>query len=139
MNERSLRVGICSSYAPRACGLATFAADLESALLGAEGISNVSMIRMMNREDRENRSDSESLTLSSRSTSILVDIAEEEPESYILAAAQATANCDVVIVEHEFGIFGGNDGEMIINFLEALRVPIVVTLHTVLPSFSSTQ
>ena len=136
MNERLLRIGICSSYAPRACGLATFSADLEQALLASQGIGKVSIVRMTNQEDR---SASEPQIASGATTSILVDIAEEELLSYVNAAAVANANCDVTIVQHEFGIFGGNDGESILAFLDALCVPIVLTLHTVLPSFSQGQ
>jgi glycosyltransferase involved in cell wall biosynthesis len=136
MNERTLRVGICSSYAPRACGLATFTADLEHALTGAEGIGSVAIIRMTNQEDR---ADAATSPPGDVITSILVDIAEEEVDSYRSAAFVANTSCDVVIVQHEFGIFGGEDGESILTFMEALRVPIVLTLHTVLPSFSPGQ
>ncbi len=136
MNERLLRIGICSSYAPRACGLATFAADLEHALVGASRIGKVSIIRMINHEDRE---DSASKQESGVSKSVLVDIDEDDLDSYLSAAAVTNRNCDVCIVQHEFGIFGGKDGESILTFMEALRVPTVLTLHTVLPAFSAGQ
>ena len=136
MNERPLRIGICSSYAPRACGLATFAADLEQALVGSPGVGKVSIIRMTNQDDRDNNDPAQD---GSVPMSILVDVAEEELGSYVTAAELANRHCDVVIVQHEFGIFGGADGESILTFMEALRRPIVLTLHTVLPSFSEGQ
>jgi glycosyltransferase involved in cell wall biosynthesis len=136
MNERTLRIGICSSYAPRACGLATFAADLEQALAGAPGVGKVSIVRMTNQEDRIG---SDVGQPNEASTSILVDIAEEKLDSYVTAAAVANTSCDVIIVQHEFGIFGGTDGKSILAFMETLRVPILLTLHTVLPSFSDGQ
>ena len=37
-----------------------------------------------------------------------------------------------VSVQHEYGIFGGDDGGYILDFVRALRVPAIVTLHTVL-------
>src|SRR5207247_699408 len=39
---------------------------------------------------------------------------------------------DVVIVQHEYGIYGGEDGEDVLRVLELLRVPAIVVLHTVL-------
>ena len=45
-----LRIGICSTYAPRACGLATFAADLERALLASPDVEAVTMLALDNGE-----------------------------------------------------------------------------------------
>ena len=39
---------------------------------------------------------------------------------------------DVVLLQHEYGIFGGRDGEYVLSFAEELAQPLVVTLHTVL-------
>ncbi len=49
-------------------------------------------------------------------------------------AARALADCDVsaVSVQHEYGIWGANDGEGVLDFLTALSLPAVATLHTVL-------
>ena len=44
-----------------------------------------------------------------------------------------------VSLQHEYGIFGGDDGAYILDFLGALRVPAAVTLHTVLDTPSPTQ
>jgi glycosyltransferase involved in cell wall biosynthesis len=47
--------------------------------------------------------------------------------------AQALNRCvDVVSIQHEYGIWGGEDGESVLDFVDALRVPAAVTLHTVL-------
>jgi glycosyltransferase involved in cell wall biosynthesis len=132
MNE-SLRVGVLSTYAPRACGLATFAADLETALNGLAGIGEVHILRML---------DSESGAESNQSvgqSSILTDILQDDLDSYGAAAQKANEVCDVVILQHEFGIFGGEDGMHILRFVEDLRVPLIVTLHTVLPHFTERQ
>ena len=39
---------------------------------------------------------------------------------------------DVVLLQHEYGIFGGPDGEYVLSFAQELAQPLVVTLHTVL-------
>lgn len=41
-------------------------------------------------------------------------------------------NCDVVVIQHEFGIYGGQDGEEIVSVLRALEIPTIVVLHTML-------
>ena len=46
---------------------------------------------------------------------------------------------DAVIIQHEFGIFGGQDGQEVINIMDNLKVPIIVVLHTVLASPSVNQ
>jgi len=49
------------------------------------------------------------------------------------------SNVRLVCIQHEYGIFGGDDGGYILDFIQALRVPVVVTLHTVLKSPSENQ
>ncbi|HEX6659811.1 MAG TPA: glycosyltransferase, partial [Ilumatobacter sp.] len=64
----------------------------------------------------------------------------DDPESYAEAARWLnTSGCDVVLIQHEFGIFGGDAGEHILRFVENLAIPYVVTLHTVLPRFAEEQ
>ncbi|MBF6606924.1 MAG: glycosyltransferase [Chloroflexi bacterium] len=48
--------------------------------------------------------------------------------------ARALTHCgiDVVSIQHEYGIWGGSDGEHVLEFLHALEIPAVATLHTVL-------
>jgi glycosyltransferase involved in cell wall biosynthesis len=49
-----------------------------------------------------------------------------------IQAARALERCvDVVSIQHEFGIWGGEDGAHVVNFIRELRVPTVTTLHTV--------
>ena len=57
------------------------------------------------------------------------------------AAAQALNDCGVSVVslQHEFGIWGGEDGAYVLDFVHALRIPFVATLHTVLPQPSAAQ
>lgn len=45
------------------------------------------------------------------------------------------SSVNVVNIQHEFGIFGGDSGEYICAFLDKLKRPVATTLHTVLPNF----
>ena len=125
-----LTVGLCSTAAPRACGLATFAADLQSALDESAPVHEVLLLVM------ENTATSPS---ASHDFSVIARIHDDDRSSYRPAANAANDTCDVVVVEHEFGIFGGDDGEHVLELLDGLRVPVILTLHTVLPSFSPHQ
>lgn len=59
---------------------------------------------------------------------------------YIRAArALGRSDVDVVLLQHEYGIFGGEDGEYVLSFARELSQPLVVTLHTVLSSPSAHQ
>ena len=67
-------------------------------------------------------------------------IPEETIDAYAEAAGFLnTARFDVVSLQHEYGIFGGEAGEHIIELLQRLTMPIVTTLHTVLPAPTSAQ
>ena len=127
-----VRIGICSTYAPRACGLATFAADLENALRVTGQVADVFVIAMVDAPCSGHGSDY-------LAAPVIAEIVENDVSTYVGAARRANASCDVVIVQHEFGIFGGDEGEFVLRFLEALTVPTVLTLHTVLSAFSPKQ
>ncbi len=59
---------------------------------------------------------------------------------YVTAARQINfSDADVCILEHEFGIFGGDDGVYILSLIHRLDLPLIVTLHTVLKDPSYTQ
>jgi glycosyltransferase involved in cell wall biosynthesis len=55
------------------------------------------------------------------------------------AASRHLNRCDVVIIQHEFGIYGERDGAAILDLLESVDRPIIVVLHTVLPSPTARQ
>jgi glycosyltransferase involved in cell wall biosynthesis len=59
-------------------------------------------------------------------------IRKDEQADYLTTAQALNRNVDVVSVQHEYGIWGGEDGEHVLDFVHALRVPAVATLHTVL-------
>jgi len=59
-------------------------------------------------------------------------IRRDEPADYI-STARALSRCvDVVSIQHEYGIWGGEDGESVLDFIRELDMPAVATLHTVM-------
>ncbi len=61
-------------------------------------------------------------------------IRRDERTEYVRTARALSKSVDVVSIQHEYGIWGGEDGAYVLDFLRALEVPAVATLHTVLRS-----
>jgi glycosyltransferase involved in cell wall biosynthesis len=107
---------LLSTFPPTACGLATFTAALTDALL-ATGAA-VGIVRVA---DGAPSSDPR----------IIGELHNDAPGS----AADAAGNlsrCDVAIVQHEYGLYGGTDGDEVLDILRGLSVPSIVVAHTVL-------
>jgi glycosyltransferase involved in cell wall biosynthesis len=116
-----LRAAIVSTYPPRACGIGTFAADLRSTLARVEGVESADLIAVLNAPSSPQR------------RGLLGTIAQAVRGDYVRAARMlGRLDLDVVLLQHEYGIFGGRDGEYVLSFARALVQPLVVTLHTVL-------
>lgn len=117
-----MRVAIVSTYQPRHCGIAVFSGDLRAALLEADSSLAVDIVSI-SRGDNSH----------SHPPEVVATIRQEVASDYRAAAEElGRANVDVVLIEHEYGIFGGNDGHFVLELANQLTVPMVVTLHTVL-------
>jgi glycosyltransferase involved in cell wall biosynthesis len=69
---------------------------------------------------------------------VVARLVQQDPDSYRETAAFANAYpCDVINIQHEYGLFGGNDGEWIVDCIAQIRKPVVTSLHTVLPDPSA--
>jgi len=119
------RIGLLSTYPPKLCGLATFAAALEGALVRAG--HRVDIVRI---DDGFDDGVGEPGATPSRPTRVAATLVNGDAGS-VRNAAAVLSRCDVAIVQHEYGIFGGADGAEVIDLLEAMDVPTIVVLHTV--------
>jgi glycosyltransferase involved in cell wall biosynthesis len=122
---RSTSIGVVSTFPPTPCGLATFASALTKSL-GDVGVERLGVVRSTT---------DETLPWDERVVSIL---RPGNPTSR-MTAARALNEFDSVLVQHEYGIFGGESGEEVLDLLADLAVPVVVTLHTVPLSPSPSQ
>ena len=116
-----MHVTIVSTYPPRACGLATFARDLRGGLIAVGATADVvSVVR-------------EPAGVARR-PEVVYEIRQQTRADYAAAAEYINAgSADVVSVQHEFGIFGGSEGLFVLDLMDAVRVPVITRLHTVLP------
>lgn len=123
-----MRLAIMSTYPPRPCGIATFSADLVASLRQAPDVDGVDVIAVSNGD------------AANYPTPVVTTVAHDVRADYRRAARLAgRLGVDMVMVEHEFGIFGGADGEYLLSFTGELAVPYAVTLHTVSGEFTAHQ
>lgn len=108
--------GILGTFPPTVCGLATFSAALCGGL-SANGVD----VRVVRVSDGSPNADS-------RVTGELVN----GSATSVAACSELLNQNDIAIVQHEYGIYGGVDGDEVVEILGALRVPSVVVAHTVL-------
>ena len=121
------KIALIGNYPPRKCGIATFTKDLNDGMK-ENGIDAV--VVAMN--DGLNRYD--------YPAKVVFEVEQNVMASYINAAEYLNSNnYDAVILQHEFGIFGGTDGIHILQLLKRLRMPVVTTLHTIVDDPTENQ
>jgi glycosyltransferase involved in cell wall biosynthesis len=109
------RAAFVATYPPRRCGIATFTSDLA----GAVGGARIAALHYAGDPDAYSRE-------------VSLRIRRDELADYVRAAwAIDHSDVEVVSVQHEYGIWGGPDGAFVVDFVKALRKPVVTTLHTV--------
>ncbi len=115
------------TFLPRECGIATFTNDLITAMDSKFNPVLKSEVLAMN--DPGN-------AFYNYNHKVSLQIKENEILDYLETARKINERKDIRIVniQHEFGIFGGEHGEYLLLFLNAVKKPVVVTLHTVLPN-----
>jgi glycosyltransferase involved in cell wall biosynthesis len=108
-------LGILGTYPPTVCGLATFSAALADGLSsnGAE----VSVVRI---------SDGSSTS----GARVVGELINGSPAS-AAAASELLNQSHIAIIQHEYGIYGGIDGDEVVDIIGGLRVPSIVVAHTV--------
>ena len=113
---RTPSFGILSTYPPTACGLATFSTALADGLIanGAE----VSIVRVAD-------------GLPASSKRVIGELVNGSPRS-VAASSELLNRCDVAIVQHEYGLYGGADGDEVLDVLAGLQIPSIVIAHTIL-------
>ncbi len=124
LNISKKHVGYFSTYPPRECGIANFTKDLSDAIYDLDGLKQ-SIIAI-----------NEKGALYDYDRRVKFKIDRDNAQDYVKAAEYVnSSNIQLLIVQHEFGLYGGDYGEHIKLFLENVKKPVITTLHTVQPDF----
>ena len=122
-------VALIGTYLPRKCGIATFTSDLFAAILENDSSIDCSVIAMNDRPEGYEYPDA-----------VRFQIGQNQLSEYKLAADFLNLRKpDVVCLQHEYGIFGGQRGGFIVELARDLKIPLITTLHTVLKDPSSEE
>jgi glycosyltransferase involved in cell wall biosynthesis len=120
-------VAYVSTFPPKKCGIATFTSDLVNSIDHLNKLKNQTIISIHDHSLLKPTYERKEYAVS-----------RDSIEDYLLMADFLNhSNVKVVNIQHEFGIFGGESGEYICEFMNKLKKPIATTLHTVLPNFES--
>lgn len=115
MDDPTRSFGILSTFPPTACGIATFSAALAAGLVANGG--TVDVVRCGVAPPMED-------------PLVLASLDGGTPDGFA-AAVDVLDRADVAIIQHEYGIYGGPDGDEVLAVLDALVVPSIVVAHTV--------
>jgi glycosyltransferase involved in cell wall biosynthesis len=123
------RIAFVGTYVPRRCGIATFTRDLAAGMKSASDRVRVMAIAVTDPGGQYEYP-----------PEVEYQIRQGTRGDYARAAEVVNySDVRLVSVQHEYGIFGGDDGAYILDLIEGLHVPVVVTLHTVLKNPSESQ
>jgi glycosyltransferase involved in cell wall biosynthesis len=123
------RIAFIGNSPPRQCGIATFTSHLQHAVAESEHNVDTTIVAM---------NDHEAHYL--YPAEVFIQVNDQNVQDYVRAARILNAgDYDVVCLQHEFGIFGGDSGSHILELLMRLTMPVVTTFHTVLEKPSLSQ
>ena len=127
-----MKIAFIGTYPPRECGIGTFTNHLyKSILTHDEKQANTDTGFVVALNDNE-------LTYK-YPEEVKLSIRQDHQSDYLEAVKHINiSGADLCILEHEFGIFGGQSGVYILPLLYRLEIPLIVTLHTILknPSYN---
>jgi glycosyltransferase involved in cell wall biosynthesis len=130
--DQDLSIAFVGTYPPRQCGIATFTRDLSDAVIVGDQRVRATVMAM-----------TDAGCIGPYPERVRFKIGQEIKDDYKRAAEFVnSSDTHLVSIQHEYGIFGGNDGSYILDvFLSALRKPAIATLHTVLenPTWSQRE
>src|SRR5471030_1821736 len=131
-----MKIAYISTYPPRECGIATFNQNLMNAINAnfpeRKSLLHGGFVVALN--------DSENIQEYEYPSEVKYVIRQSHQKDYIRAANYInTSIADVCIMEHEFGIYGGESGIYILPLINRLQKPLISILHTVLKEPSYVQ
>ena len=130
IKSSKLRLACVATFPPRRCGIGTFSYDLCNAvsdeLASSESCQVVAINDIPEAYDYDDR--------------VCFDILDEDISEYSRAADFLNIRgVSVILLQHEFGIYGGANGSHVLSIMRESRMPVITTLHTILSDPSPHQ
>lgn len=123
------RVAFIGNSLPRRCGIATFTNDLQQAVAASRPSIETAIVAMSDHGQTYEFG-----------PAVRFEVGDQNVAEYLDAAQFLNdGEFDLVCLQHEFGIFGGLAGELVLAMLSRLKIPIVTTFHTILSDPTSAQ
>jgi len=127
-NAILMKTLLVSTYVPQKCGIATYTRDLIQAVVGYNSNITPHVVAIINGKD------------SNYPPEVKFKLEKNSRDDYIkLADRVNSSSYAYVCIQHEYGIFGGNDGDYILDFAKKLKKPLITTFHTTLLEPSPNQ
>lgn len=125
-----MKLAYIGTYPPRECGIGTFTQNLAHAMLeNGKGINEIAVFAMSDHNH-----------IYPYPPEVKLSINQEQQTDYLEAVNYINlSGADACILEHEFGIYGGQSGVYILPLLHRLNIPLITTLHTILETPSYTE
>ncbi|TFE26306.1 glycosyltransferase family 4 protein [Cohnella luojiensis] len=119
LNKRN--VAFLGTYLPRECGLATFTQDMMNELEKIRDFNPPRVVAVNNNATY------------AYGKKVMMSFNQNHRWEYIRIALELNrSNVDLLVIQHEFGIYGGESGEYVLDLAERLTIPFIVIFHTVL-------
>src|SRR3989344_2559317 len=124
-SSNNTKICFLSNYPPKECGISIFTENLTNSMNKAFNPKLRSRVIALNDPESHHHYNNK----------VIFQRTRNSPQEYIEIAQKINENNEIkhVCIQHEFGLFGGNCGEDILYFLNAIKKPVVVTFHSVLP------
>ena len=128
-----MKIVYIGTYPPRECGIGTFTMNLYKSMISNNDATDTKVegfiVAMNDQEQTYNYPEEVKLV-----------IRQEHQRDYLEAVKFINlSGADICVLEHEFGIYGGQNGIYILPLLHRLEIPLIVTLHTIVKSPSYTE
>lgn len=125
--KKPINIAFLSTYPPRECGIATFTQDLVTQMSYSQSTRQSRVIAVSNELLRYDNK-------------VMMELIQNDRNSYLQTAYRLNhSDVELLVIEHEFGIYGGDCGEYLLDLVNNLRIPFVTTLHTILPEPNKVQ